>query len=68
MAIYTITIPTNEVQDWVDAWGDGWTEETGITKAQYAKRAILQTLKSNVRSFRERKLAEAATNSAAIIT
>ncbi|OGY27930.1 MAG: hypothetical protein A2Z42_04210 [Candidatus Woykebacteria bacterium RBG_19FT_COMBO_43_10] len=67
MAVYSITIPTNEVQDWIDAWGDGWTSETGITKAQYAKQSILSTLKSNVRSFRERKLAEAASNSSATI-
>lgn len=55
MATFSITIPTEDLPDTVAAFSQGWTEDSGLTKQQYAKAQIKNYLKSTVKHYRESK-------------
>lgn len=44
----TFNIPDAVAPMVLDAWSVGWTEATGMSKAEYAKRQIARTIKQRV--------------------
>lgn len=57
MADITVTIPDPQVQRVIDAlcgFG-GWTAETGLTKAQFAKAQVAEHLKRTVKNWEEQE-------------
>lgn len=62
MAELKFTIPDARMNDLVDAWGDGWTPElidgepNPLTKPQFAREQIKQTIMQRVKSHEARQL------------
>ena len=55
MPNYTINIPSEDANDFVSAFSEGWDESIGITRIQYAKQQVKQYLKSQVLNWRKRQ-------------
>jgi hypothetical protein len=66
MATISITIPDNNINDVVDALCDayGYSAESGLTKAKFAKRVVADFVKEIYRSQVGAKAADAARVSA----
>lgn len=52
MAQITINIPDDKISRVTDAYSlwFGWSEETGLTKAQFTKRQIIKQIKQTVKT------------------
>jgi hypothetical protein len=66
MATISITIPDNNLNDVIDAICDayGWTADSGLTKAKFAKRVVADFVKEIYRSQVGTKAADSARVSA----
>lgn len=61
MPDWKVTLTTQEAQDWLNAWGEGYEPElhdgtpNPQTKTQYAKARALHTLASQVEEYKKRQ-------------
>jgi len=66
MANITIQIPDAVLQRVLDAFAGNynWTDQLGVTKAQFARQKVQEFIKENVKAFEAQKAAEEARQTA----
>ena len=68
MPTYTLNIPAGEVSDWIAAFSEHWTADSGLTQVQWAKREIQRTLNSVVKQHRIRTASQSVVEPDGTIT
>jgi hypothetical protein len=65
MATISITIPDGSINDVKDAFAAiyGWTAESGLTKAQFAKKKVADYTKDVLKEYKAQQAGEAARQS-----